>query len=110
MRSPYRQAFNGHRIESRILILFLALAISLFALATLASEVKEGDTFAFDSWILKSLRNVSDPSTPIGPQWLKAAMIDITALGSVTVLTLLTHPIHEGVAPGVGHPSSCSAA
>lgn len=83
-------AWRGHRIDSRILMVFLIIAAGGFVFLKLASEVMEGESFAFDKMILQGLRNASDPSIPIGPGWLQAAMIDITALGGVTVLTLLT--------------------
>lgn len=60
-----------------------------FAFWKLASEMREGDTEAFDKWALLGLRMAGDPATPIGPHWLRVAMIDVTALGGVTVLTLV---------------------
>lgn len=44
--------------------------------------------FAWDRSLLLVLRMPGDPSQPIGPGWLHEAMIDITALGGGTVLTL----------------------
>lgn len=82
--------FGGHRIESRILILFLALAAVAFGLVKLGSEVAEGDVFAIDRIILAGLRTATDTAVPLAPQWVTNAMIDITALGGVTVLTLVT--------------------
>ncbi len=79
-----------HRRDSFILIGFLAIAVALFGFLKLASEVAEGDTFAFDKHILRALRTAADVSVPIGPTWLKTAMIDFTALGGVAVLTLIT--------------------
>src|SRR6185436_10069419 len=55
----------------------------------LAGEVTEGDTQAFDTRILQALRSPEDPSRPIGPQWIESACLDITALGSSTVLGLV---------------------
>lgn len=81
---------SGHRVDSRILVAFLALAAAMLAFLKLASEVMEGDTFALDRRILAGLRSAGDPALPIGPPWLQGAMIDVTALGGVTVLTLLT--------------------
>jgi undecaprenyl-diphosphatase len=69
---------------------FLITAVSLFAFIKLASEVSEGDTQAFDLWLLQALRSPADPSIPIGPEWLRIAMTDITALGGTSVLTVLT--------------------
>ena len=82
--------FQPHRLDSRVLVGFLALAAGLFALGKLASEVAEGDTFALDKAILKGLRTAQDAAVPIGPSWLKTAMVDFTALGGTPVLTLIT--------------------
>ncbi len=77
-------------IDSRILLIFLlALALAL-GFAMLASEMLEGETLGFDSAIITALRRAPDYAVPIGPQWLERAMIDLTALGGVTVLTLVT--------------------
>lgn len=82
--------FSRHRLESRILLLFVsALAASLLFWRA-ASEVLEGDTMAVDRAILLSLRTASNASVPIGPTWLHEAMVDLTALGSATVLTIIT--------------------
>ena len=83
-------SWTNHRIESRILIVFLISAALAFGLGKLASEVVEGDTFALDRLIIRSLRVATAPAVPIAPRWFTTAMIDVTALGGVTVLTLLT--------------------
>ena len=78
-----------HR-EQRLLI-GLVIGTALAAgFIKLAGEVSEGDTKAFDIWFLRSLRVPGDLGTPIGPAWLLDAMKDITALGGVTVLTLIS--------------------
>jgi undecaprenyl-diphosphatase len=81
---------NLLRAEGRILIPLMIAAVALIAFFKFASEVMEGATMAFDSWLLVALRNPADPSVPIGPEWLNAAMLDITALGGVAGLTILT--------------------
>lgn len=43
--------------------------------------------FAFDRAIILGLRTPGDLAQPIGPDWLRYAMIDLTALGGGTVLT-----------------------
>ena len=78
------------RIDSRILLVFLVLIPALVAFGKLASEVMEGDTLAFDRWLLIHLRTPGDLAVPIGPGWLHEAMIDFTALGGGPVLTLIT--------------------
>jgi undecaprenyl-diphosphatase len=83
----------GHvssRDRAELSILVGALVMILLALVTflLAGEVLEGETQRFDERVLRSLRRADNPSVPIGPRWLESAALDITALGSATVLGL----------------------
>lgn len=78
------------RIDGGILIAFLVLAAIGFAFAKLASEVMEGDTLAFDRLVMAALRDATDPSVPSGPRWLQLTMLDMTALGDIATLTVLT--------------------
>lgn len=71
-------------------MLFLVVSIVVTGLLWLFSEVLEGDTFAIDKAILTGLRTAANPSVPIGPSWLLPAVRDITALGGVTVLPIVT--------------------
>ncbi|MCB5204955.1 phosphatase PAP2 family protein [Neorhizobium sp. T786] len=87
----------GRKIMDRItafepvtLILVAVAAGGLFIFLQLTGEVIEGDTHAFDEKLLLLLRTTDDPGMPVGPYWLSHAVNDITALGGVTVLTLMT--------------------
>ena len=66
------------------------IAFAAFGVARLASEIAEGETRAFDTGIMTALRRSGDLAQPIGPSWLPATMLDLTALGGTAVLTLLT--------------------
>jgi undecaprenyl-diphosphatase len=77
------------RTELSILIGGLTLLVLLLGFARLTDEVFEGDTQHFDEQVLRSLRRADDPSRPVGPAWLAAGALDITALGSGTVLGLV---------------------
>lgn len=79
-----------NQYEPMTLITFACLAGGLFLLQRLTSEVLEGETLGFDQTILLWLRQPGDLGRPIGPGWLVHAMGDITSLGGVTVLTILT--------------------
>ncbi|HZF46271.1 MAG TPA: phosphatase PAP2 family protein [Sphingomonadaceae bacterium] len=72
----------------RALPIFLAAAALLTGFATLAHEISEGERLDFDHAIITALRHAPDYSQPIGPHWFNNAMVDLTALGGVTVLTL----------------------
>jgi len=67
----------------------LLSACALLAFMEIADDVSEGDTREIDRAVLLSLRAAHNPSLPLAPGWLTTAATDITALGSVTVLTLL---------------------
>lgn len=86
----YRALLGPHRIDSKLLVTFLGLALGLLGLFWLGSEVLEGDTFGLDKAVLRGLRTAQDQALPIGPRWLTRSIIDITALGGVTVLTVVT--------------------
>ena len=78
------------RQEGIALVAMLAVAAGLFAFAELADAVVEGDTRAFDEFVLLGLRSATDPSDPLGPRWLEEMMRDFTALGGTGVLALVT--------------------
>jgi undecaprenyl-diphosphatase len=67
----------------------LAACILLFAFFTLAGQVAEGDTTRLDMRILRALRDPADPAKPIGPHWVELMMLDLTAVGGPTVLSLV---------------------
>lgn len=72
------------------MITLASIAGGLFVLQRLTSEVLEGETFRFDEAILLALRRQSELAVPIGPGWLTRAVGDITSLGGITVLSLMT--------------------
>ena len=69
-----------------LLVILTALAI----IVGLTYAKLHGDTLSMDSRLSLLLRSPSDTAHPIGPTWLREAVRDITSLGSVTILTLLT--------------------
>lgn len=78
------------KIEAVTLVVILLIAGALWAFLGLASEMVEGDLHAFDETILMALRTPGDPTNPIGGTQVEVAMRDLTALGGVTVLTLIS--------------------
>lgn len=66
------------------------LVFALLTLAFLAIDRAYGSGRSFDEALLLSLRTPGDPANPIGSVGIEEAVRDITALGSFTVLTLVT--------------------
>jgi undecaprenyl-diphosphatase len=75
--------------EPAVLLVLAATAASLLAFAKLADEVAERETGRFDRAILAAFRAPDDLARPIGPSWLQPVLVDVTSLGSGTVLALL---------------------
>ncbi|MCS0496411.1 phosphatase PAP2 family protein [Ancylobacter sp. MQZ15Z-1] len=76
--------------EISVLLALVGVATGLLVFAYIADEVVEGETHALDEAILLAFRSPGDPADPLGPAWLEIAVRDLTALGSTTVLTLVT--------------------
>jgi undecaprenyl-diphosphatase len=49
----------------------------------------KGETGSFDHAVLLALRMPDNPMQPLGPPWLEVVARDITALGSIAVLSLI---------------------
>ena len=72
------------------LISISAVAFLLFAFGVIAQNVFAGTSFALDQSIVLALRDPANPSAPIGPAWLQEAARDLTSLGSIIVLAIIT--------------------
>ncbi len=70
-------------------IALAAVAGAILIVTLLGTTIARGTQFAFDRAIMLALRTPGDLATPIGPTALKQAMVDVTALGGETVLTLV---------------------
>ena len=67
----------------------LVLSLTAMAFLGVADEVGEGGTQAVDMAVMTALRSPGNPANPIGPKWLEIAAMDVTSLGSVTILAIL---------------------
>ena len=77
------------RREISWLLVGLAGCVLLLVFLKLSSEVMEGETMAFDVRILRAFRKADNPAVPIGPPWIESTLVDLTALGGPTILTLV---------------------
>ena len=77
------------RIELGLLLALFAVAGGIWGLVQIAGEVVEGETEAFDKALLLAFRTGGNAALPIGPAWLPEMARDITALGSLGVLSLV---------------------
>ena len=75
------------RHEAVVLAALLLAALGLYAFIHVAGEVAAGDTKAFDEWAVRAFRKPHDLAVPIGPEWLRDAALDVTAMGGNVILT-----------------------
>jgi undecaprenyl-diphosphatase len=80
----------GEQVELRLVASLLIVVALGWAFAELTDSVLEHETHAFDRALLLALREPGDPSDPLGPGWMHEVGRDVTALGGVAVLGLLT--------------------
>lgn len=76
--------------EALVLAVLALIGLFFFAFLGLSDEVTEGDTHAADTHILMLLRDADDPQKALGPPWLFEMVRDISSLGGIAILTLVT--------------------
>lgn len=77
-------------LEWAPLVALLLAACFTWGFIELADEVGEGDTASIDEKILLAMRNPADFADPIGPEIVEEIGRDLTALGGIAILGLLT--------------------
>ena len=78
------------RAEFVLVASLAAIAGALLLFIEIADEMAEGEAHTFDMAVLQTLHpDAANPSDPIGPFWLDHAAVDLTALGSVSVLATI---------------------
>lgn len=80
---------NLRHLNLRTLDLLTLLTL-IAAAVLIGAAVSTGATQHFDQAVLLALRVPGEPTVPIGPKWLSEMARDVTALGGVAVLTILT--------------------
>ncbi len=89
---PQLQRFTGwlRNLDLFVLLAFLTLVLGILAFVLIADVVRAHSTQSMDEWIIRSLRRPDNPSIPIGPAWMQEVGRDLTALGGVIVLALVS--------------------
>lgn len=75
--------------ELVIVLTLLALSLAVWVFAELVDDAVEGDYLDVERKIMLAFREPGNPAAGIGPPWVLNVVRDVTALGSVAVLTLL---------------------
>ncbi|MGD0517454.1 MAG: phosphatase PAP2 family protein [Thermoguttaceae bacterium] len=78
------------RYEFTVLLGVLIVVAGTWGFIALSDVVSEGWTQSFDESVLRSLRRQDNPALPIGPDWMTEVARDLTALGGVAAMVLMT--------------------
>lgn len=78
------------RHELGSLLAVSGISLGTWVFVEVADSVGDGDTQGVDRALLLWLRTPGDVSDPIGPEWLEEVGRDLTALGGIAGLSLLT--------------------
>ncbi len=76
-----------------MLISLLAIAALLFVFGFVALDVATRKPSGFDHCFILALRRSAKEPVPIGPPWLQEAARDVTSLGSIIVLVIITFAV-----------------
>ncbi|HEV7878321.1 phosphatase PAP2 family protein [Bradyrhizobium sp.] len=91
MRSLLERMRAFWHAETWLLASVFVAAALLLIFGFMADEVMDGSTTALDQAIILSFRSGSDNlSGPIGPPWVREMARDITSLGSIAVLGIMS--------------------
>jgi undecaprenyl-diphosphatase len=80
--------FGLHELGT--LVALLIIVAGIWGFVWLADEVREKSTQTVDERVLIALRKKGNLNEPIGPKWLADVGRDITAMGGVAILTMMT--------------------
>ena len=78
------------RTEFSVLLAGIVVAVGLWSFQELVEVARDSTAHSFDTGILLAMREPGRPDDPVGPAWLEGAVRDITSLGSMSVLVLVT--------------------
>jgi undecaprenyl-diphosphatase len=75
------------------LFILLTIAALLFLFGFVAVDVATRKPSGFDHYVIFALRKSAEQPIPIGPAWLQEAARDVTSLGSIAVLLIITFAV-----------------
>jgi undecaprenyl-diphosphatase len=80
-------------LSARELVTMTLIAVvagGLWVFVVVAGAIGDGDVRALDEAVLLAMRTPGDHADPRGPRWVEEVGRDLTALGGVTLVTLLS--------------------
>lgn len=83
-------AWRFARAEAVLVVALMVVTGAIMAFVEIADDMTEADGQRFDRIVLEAVRVPGAPNDPIGPAWVEIAVTDLTALGGIAVLVVVT--------------------
>lgn len=83
-------AWRFARAEAVLVGALIVVTGAIMAFVEIADDMTEADGQRFDRIVLDAMRVPGAPKDPIGPAWVEVAVTDLTALGGIAVLVVVT--------------------
>ena len=78
------------RAEALVIGALLVVGWLIATFAEIVEDLNEDPGHVWDMSVLTALREAGQPNNPIGPKWFEIAMADLTSLGGVATLVLIS--------------------
>lgn len=86
----FRRLLRFGRTEPLLVLAAIACYAAFAFFGGLVDDVFEGESRAIDEYLLLLLRDPGDTQSPLGPHWVEEMMRDMTGMGGIIILTLIT--------------------
>src|SRR5205085_7342484 len=91
MKMPLNRVFvRSGKMEAAIILAAAAIVVGVCGFIALSGAVRAGRTQDFDERLLRAPRDPTDLARTLGPTWLEEVARDLTALGGIAILCLVT--------------------
>jgi len=88
--SSHREIARSGRTDVAVLLSVLAIVLGTCGFIAVAIWVSSGVTQNIDETLLRMPRDPADPARTLGPPWLEEVARDLTAVGGIAALCLVT--------------------
>lgn len=90
LKAAWQKVHSKWPVDKKVVVTALIIASTLFVFMELSDEVLEGETQDVDNYLLTAFREAGNLDRLIGPPWMLTTVTDISSLGGVSVIVLIS--------------------
>lgn len=90
IKATWQKIRDKWSTDKKVVVIALIIAAFLLLFVELSEEVLEGETLGVDNFLLTAFRDPARTDQLIGPGWMLTTVQDISSLGGVSVIVLLS--------------------